>query len=351
MTFLGRPEMVERVRAEGLRTLVLTSAYADADKFPAGHPMSRIACVLTAPGVEREIEQIITAEAPDVLLVDAMFLTALNAAAKSTRPSVVFCHTFFYRQQAEWEGVFAKIAALNAEAGFAPWPSREALWKAQDHIFVTSSAELDDAPIPGWNHVRHVGPVLDNETVARPIDLPWDASDETPLVLLSLSTSSLVSQERFQTALTALGELPVHVVATTSPQIDPSSLEAPANAHVVQYADHDPILKRAALTVTHGGHGTMMRALRHGVPMVIIPGLPHDQAPNGALIEKHGAGIRVAGDADAEAIRTAAGTILQSPDFRAAAERLSQIVSPLDGARIAAAALEEIAVTCPVAAS
>lgn len=233
VTFLGRPEMVDRVKAEGFRPRVLASAYADLGRFPHGHPMSRIACVLTSPGVEQEIEQVIAAEAPDVLLVDAMFPTALSAAAASAQAAVMFCHTFFYRLQTVWEGVFARIAALNDGAGFAHWSSRESLWKAQDHILVTSSGELDDAPIPGWNHVRHVGPVLDNETAACPVELPWEASDQTPLVLLSLSTTSLASAERLQTALDALAPLPVHVVATTSPQIDPSRLRAPDNAHVV----------------------------------------------------------------------------------------------------------------------
>lgn len=343
IAFVGRPEMAERVGAEGLRAIVLPSAYAQYDKFPQGHPMARIACALTSPAVCDDIRAVIAQEAPDVIIVDAMFPAALVAASESDVPSVMFCHTFFYRQLDEWQDVFNKIGALHAGAGFAPWPDRETLWKAQDHILVTSAGDLDDAPLPGWDHVQHVGPVLDNETVAKEVDLPWPDADDTPLVLLSLSTTELASAERLQTALEALGDLPVKVFATSSPQIDPASLNVPGNAHVERYAAHDPILARAALTVTHGGHGTMMRALRHGVPMVIIPGMPHDQVPNGALMEKHGAGIKLAGDADAAAIRAAAQSILSDMAFRDAAATLRDVVAPLNGAPTAAAALERIA--------
>jgi UDP:flavonoid glycosyltransferase YjiC (YdhE family) len=341
--FLCRTEAVQRIEHEGLRAEALATAYAEIDKFPAGSPMAKIACALTSPTVAAEITRRINDLAPDVLLVDAMFPSALSAAASSNRPSVVFSHTFFYRQLAEWEDVFGKIAGLHAGAGFPPWPSREELWKGQDHIIVTSSGELDDAPVAGWTNVQHVGPVLDNEATALPADLPWEASEDRPLVLVSLSTTELASSERLQTVLTALADLPVRVMATTSPQIDPASLDAPANAHVVQYANHDVLLQRAALIVTHGGHGTMMRALRHGVPMVVIPGMPHDQVPNGALVEAHGAGLRLVGGVDAGVIRTAVRQILDDHAFRDAAVRLSDIVRPLDGARVAARTLEDIA--------
>jgi UDP:flavonoid glycosyltransferase YjiC (YdhE family) len=349
MIFAGRDEMPARVEAEGLRARLLPSSYAQQEKFPSGSPMGKIGCALTSPNVVDDIHAAIDEEQPDILIVDAMFPAALVAASQSDLPSVVFCHTFFYRQLDEWQDVFNKIAGMHAGAGFAPWPTREDLWKAQDHVFVTSVAALDDAPLPGWDHVRHVGPVLDTEEVARPIDLPFE--DEKPLVLLSLSTTELASLERLQTALDALADLPVNVIATSSPLIDPANLAVPANAHVVSYIDHDPILERAALTVTHGGHGTLMRTLRAGVPAVVIPGMPHDQVPNGALLAKHGAGIPVAGDADAAAIRAAARAILQDPSYSAAAQALAPLITPLNGAKAAADGLEGIAAHVPPAAA
>src|ERR1019366_892197 len=102
----------------------------------------------------------------------------------------------------------------------------------------------------------------------------------TPLVLLSFSTvPEQRSPEMLQRALDALGQLPAHVVATTGGIVDPADLTAPANAHLVAFADHDALMDRAALVVGHGGHGTTMRSLRHGLPMVGIPAKGADQAP------------------------------------------------------------------------
>ena len=130
---------------------------------------------------------------------------------------------------------------------------------------------------------------------------------------------------------------------TTSMAIDPADLTIPANAHVVRYADHNAILARAALCVTHGGHGTMMRAFKYGVPMVLIPGFPHDQAPNAAMVEKMGAGLALPSDADAEALKTAATRVLGDALFKDAARNHAKVVMPLEGATAAADVLERTA--------
>ena len=145
--------------------------------------------------------------------------------------------------------------------------------------------------------------------------------------------------------------LDAHVVVTTSMAIDPADLKVPANAHVVRYADHNAILARADLCVTHGGHGTMMRAFKHGVPMVVVPGFPHDQAPNAGLVDKLGVGLALPGDADAAALKNAAIRILKEPSFESRAKDQARTVQQLDGASTAADIMEAIAsdkTTAPV---
>jgi UDP:flavonoid glycosyltransferase YjiC (YdhE family) len=85
----------------------------------------------------------------------------------------------------------------------------------------------------------------------------------------------------------------------------------------------------------------MMRALKHGVPMVVIPGFPHDQAPNAALVEELGAGLALPGDADAAVLQQAADQILNDQSFKNRAQELARIVQPLDGASNAAHALDQ----------
>ena len=340
VVFATKPDTIARIEAEGFRAIGFKNAYTQVNKYPDMGPLTRIACSLTSPDVTEEIKEVVAAEQPDAILVDAMFPAALDIAPSFGPPTSVFCHTFLWRQLDAWQGIMTKLGQLRQAAGFGPLPDMETLWKAQTRMIVTSVAGLDDAPLPDWDHVTHVGPVLDNEAPAQPIDLPWAADDATPLVLVSYTTTELQDAAKVQTALDGLADLNAHMVVTTSKAIDPADLTIPANAHVVQYADHNAILARAALCVTHGGHGTMMRALKHGVPMVVIPGMPHDQEPNAALVEKLGAGLALPGDADAATLSKAAKQILSDPSFKGTAAKLASVVQDLDGASSAADVLE-----------
>jgi len=145
-----------------------------------------------------------------------------------------------------------------------------------------------------------------------------------------------------QRALDALASLPVYVVATTGQIVDPGELTAPANAWVTPFADHDQLLERAAFVVGHGGHGTTMRALRHGRPIVGIPALALDQVPITQLIEAWGAGRALPPDADVDQIRAAANDVLGDDRFGAEARRRSASFGAHDGAHLAADSIEQL---------
>ena len=168
-------------------------------------------------------------------------------------------------------------------------------------------------------------------------------NDETPIALLSFST---VPEQRspatLQCALDALAPLPIHVVATTGGIVDPKELKAPANAHLVAFADHELVMDRASLVVGHGGHGTTMRALRRGLPMVGIPAKGADQIPITQLIDQWGAGRALPGDAGALQIRAAVEELLSSSDFRSEAQRRSLAFAGKDGAQLAASSVESL---------
>jgi MGT family glycosyltransferase len=255
----------------------------------------------------------------------------------------VFVHTFVFRQLDMWRRMIATLDGMRQQAGFSGLPELDALWRPRDCIVSTSLASFDAPPEAGWDMVRHVGPVLEDERFAVPTVLPWPDRDPTPLVLVSFSTGfEQRNVDKVQRALDALAELPVHVVATTGGIVAPNELAAPANAVVLNYAAHDPIMRRAALVVTHGGHGTAMRTLRHGVPMVVIPGLAGDQPYVAAAMQEFGAGLALPGDADAAAIRAAAQQVLDTPSFRLHAARRAEALAGVNGAAHAADAVEAL---------
>jgi UDP:flavonoid glycosyltransferase YjiC (YdhE family) len=341
VAFAGRPEMVPRVKTAGFRAIEITQAYAQVDRYPQGHFMTRAACYLTSPAVEAQIQSIVAAETPDLVAIDAMFPAALAHAAEFGRPAVVFVHTFVFRQLDMWRRFFGIFDGMRQEAGFGGLPALDELWRPRERIVSTSLGRFDAAPLPGWEMVRHVGPVLEDERFALPAVLPWPASDTTPLVMVSFSTGfEQRNVDKLQRALDALADLPIHVLVTTGGIVAPNELATPANAIVFDYAAHDPIIKRAALVVTHGGHGTAMRTLRHGVPMVIIPGPAGDQPYVAAAVQEWGAGRALAGDAGVEAIRAAAQEVLSTPSFQRNARQRALSLADVNGAANAADEVE-----------
>jgi len=340
--FYGRPEMVGRVQAAGLSATQLAHARTDLELY-SFHPLPTVFGYTSSPAVGEELVTIVEDDGPDVVVIDAMFSSALNVARRFNRPTAVMLHTFFDRLLDGWRANFVMQSESRQRAGFDALPDVDTLWGTCDVLHVNALEAFDGDPATSWQHVVHGAPVLTAERRAVPVDLPWDEGDPTPVVLLSFSTvAEQRNLEMLQRALDALGPLPVHVVATTGGIIDPADLVAPANAHVVAFADHDALMDRASLVVGHGGHGTTMRTLRHGLPMVGIPAKGGDQAPITLLIEEWKVGRALPGDADTGQIRSAAEEILANPSFSEEAALRSRAFGDRDGAQLAVTSIESV---------
>src|SRR5262249_4363201 len=146
---------------------------AQVARYPQGHPLTRAACYLTSPAVAAEARSIVAAEAPDVVLVDAMFPAALSERPGFGRPAALVCHTFVFRQLEMWRNMIATLDGMRQQAGFGSLPPLDELWLRMDRIVCTALAAFDDPPVPGWEIVRHVGPALEDEKVAIAARLPW----------------------------------------------------------------------------------------------------------------------------------------------------------------------------------
>jgi UDP:flavonoid glycosyltransferase YjiC (YdhE family) len=123
----------------------------------------------------------------------------------------------------------------------------------------------------------------------------------------------------------ALGTMPVRAVLTTGPTIDPTEINARANVVVTRSAPHSQVLEDAAAVVTHGGHGTVVKALAAGVPLVVMPH-GRDQADNATRVTARGAGVKVKNTAKPEAIVAAVRTVLDDPVYARAAARLGGVI-------------------------
>ena len=105
---------------------------------------------------------------PICVIIDGMFPAALAQAKDFGKPTVAVSHTFCFRMLERWRGTTNALIGMRQQAGFGALPDLDALWQGCDRIIVTTLAEFDHAAPPGWEGVRHVGPVLEDEKVAVP---------------------------------------------------------------------------------------------------------------------------------------------------------------------------------------
>lgn len=347
VTFHGRHDMVPRARAADISAYAFESALRDQATF-AFHPLVSVFGYCCSPAVGEELVEVVRAHDPDLVVIDAMFGAALDVAPRLERPTAVMVHTFLFRGIDAWRGNLAMQSETRQRAGFPALDTLDVLWGGRELVHVNTLASYDGAPTVPWSNVVHGAPVLGRDPRGTDVELPWPPDDATPLVMLSFSTvPEQRSAESLQRTLDALGRLPVHVVATTGGIVPVDELEAPANAYVVDFADHDALLARASLVVGHGGHGTTMRTLRAGLPLVGMPAKGTDQASNLRLVEQLGAGRSMPPDADRDLIATTVAEVLAQPGYRTTAQRLSRDFSGSDGAVLAADSLDRLLVTAP----
>ncbi|MEX2108929.1 MAG: nucleotide disphospho-sugar-binding domain-containing protein [Solirubrobacterales bacterium] len=100
------------------------------------------------------------------------------------------------------------------------------------------------------------------------IELP---PGEAPLVLVAPSTAHDSENHLVRTALRALAEEPVRVVATTNRVVPQEPIEVPDNALLVDWLSYSQLMPAASLVISHGGHGTVARALAAGTPLLVSP--------------------------------------------------------------------------------
>jgi MGT family glycosyltransferase len=206
-------------------------------------------------------------------------------------------------------------------------------------VLLATSRAFDFAPESLPAPFVHVGPYLADPAWAAPFAPPPGGA---PLVVVSFSSLYQAQEPVLRAIIAALGALPVRGVVTTGPTIDPAEFDAPDNVTVVRSAPHSQLLEGAALFITHAGHGSTLRPLMAGVPLLCLP-MGRDQNDNAARVTHRGAGLTLPIDASPETIATAVGRLLEDSAFKAAAEALGAAIRADEAARDAAVVLERLA--------
>jgi MGT family glycosyltransferase len=182
-----------------------------------------------------------------------------------------------------------ELAELRTGLGLPSFRHVEELFLTPP-LLLYMTAEPFEYPHPDWpGSIVMVGPCAWEPPGGLATQL---AGIEDPFVLVSTSTEFQNDGRLVRTALEALADEPFHVVATM-PTATAAGLIPPANATVLPFAPHGPILDRAVCAVTHGGMGATQKALARGVPVCVVP-FGRDQFEVGCRVEVARAGSRLA---------------------------------------------------------
>ncbi len=183
-----------------------------------------------------------------------------------------------------------RVNAIRAELGVSPVTSVDDFMRRAP-LLLAVGGEPFEYPHPGWGDlVHHIGAcVFEPMPTTTPA---WIGAIDRPVVLVNTSSIRQPDATLGRTALQALADEEVHVVATFPAGI-PSDLPRPSNATVCRFVPHAAILARASCAVTHGGMGTTLKALDRGVPVCVVP-FARDQAEVARRVEVARCGTRLA---------------------------------------------------------
>jgi MGT family glycosyltransferase len=160
-------------------------------------------------------------------------------------------------------------------------------------------------------------------------------------VLISLSTTIEGQREALPPIFEAMTRLSVRGVLTLGGVLPSDEIRAPSNIDVLDYVPHASVLPQVSAVVCHGGLGTVMSALAHGVPLVCIP-QGREQPLNAERVQACGAGVMVPRDASASTIAEALRVVIEDPAYRVAAGRVAARIGEAGAGADASLLVEEL---------
>ena len=240
-------------------------------------------------------------------------------------------------------GVAAEQAnQLRAEHGLPPDPGLEMLRRYLVLVPFPPSLRDPRCPLPPTAlQLRHVSSDLPLDERA----FPWLAAlSDSETVYVTLGTIfNQESGDLFERIVEGVRDLPVNLVATVGRALDPEVLgPQPPNVHVERYIPQGQLLPNCRLVVSHGGSGSVIGALAHGLPMVVIP-IGADQPRNAQRCnDLRVARVLHALEATPERVRAAASDVLADPTYRLNAEQMRDEIAALPGPDHAVRLLERL---------
>jgi UDP:flavonoid glycosyltransferase YjiC (YdhE family) len=290
------------------------------------YAFSRLFGAHYAAMVADSLHAIVDTWQPDLVLAGLEFLAAPLVTALSGRPLAM--HGFGVGLAPDvLDAAAAAVAPLWRARGLTP-PADAGL---DDGVYVDPCpASLRPTTVYRARRILPISPAGYDGGGEVP-DLPA----RRPLVYITFGTMPLFARaDALAPVIEALDALHVGAVVTG---IDASSLGTlPDSVVTYPYIPQSAVLARCDAVVCHAGASTLFGALRHGLPLVLLPQGADQLANADAAVRR---GVAVAPAAEPGAIAEAIASALVGPDMRAAATTVSQEIAAMPAPESVAASL------------
>ena len=159
----------------------------------------------------------------------------------------------------------------------------------------------------------------------------WLAALPHPAVYVTLGTEPQFSRpDLLQQLVDAAAASAPGVVVTTGPHPTDAVAAPHAGVRVVQYLPQSLVLPAVDAVVAHGGAGTTVGALLHGLPQLVVPGPAPSQQASATRVVAAGVGLRRDwSDVTPEQLQEAVQELLQRADLRRSAQRVQDALTAL----------------------
>jgi MGT family glycosyltransferase len=311
--------------------------------------------------VAEETLEAIRQTGAELLVADCLLPTALIAAEASRIPGVLAFHMPEYFPGAnrppgmfglkpgtgitgrlrdslltrlfnlKLDGFLPAINETRARMNLSPLKRTSDLVHGADLRLIQTLERFDFPLEPRPANVRYAGPVLNDPDWTRSWSNPWSEDDPRPLVVISLSSTFQDQTAAIQSAIDALKGQEIRGLVTLGPAMKKDDFTVSENVAVMDSAPHSKVFPHADLVISHAGHGTIMRALSHGLPLLCLP-MGRDQNDNAVKVQHHGCGIALSAKAGPTKIRKAVQKILIDKAYRHEAASFREDILSSDGA-------------------
>lgn len=283
-------------------------------------------------------QQLVAEHPADVVVVDCMLPAVLKGVLRSGTPVVVLFHTVGEFWIRAFDGGTA--GAFFGALGVRP----RKLWEqASSRLLLTDRRFDPSSNDPELTEYTWTG------TTETGVASTGRSAEGRPQVLVALTSTDWPGLlPVYRRIVAALAELPVDAVVTTGGVDLGGELAGADNVTIHGWIDHASLLPAIDLVIGHGGHSSTLKALAHGIPLLVLPiNSTSDQPLIGEILESEGLGERLPQRSTPEQIGRAVQRML---DDRTLRERAAQMGERMRAEPAGAGVAADLIMDLPAAA-